>query len=150
MTVRKVVLSLLVVIAFIVSSIYERQEFSLIPVITPRTSDSNTGVPSTPTPSQSDGKRYRDGSYTGDRVDAFYGYIQVRATIQGGSLRDIEFLEYPSDRRTSEMINTQAIPIWTQEAIQKQNAEVDIVTGATDSSIAFRESLASALTQAGN
>lgn len=91
---------------------------------------------------------YKDGSYTGSRVDAFYGFIQVRATVQDGRLSNIEFLEYPNDNPTSIMINQQAMPILTTEAISKQNAQVDIVSGASDSAIAFQKSLADALNQA--
>lgn len=93
---------------------------------------------------------YRDGTYTGSVADAYYGYIQVRAVIQQGKIADVAFLQYPNDRRTSIEINSQALPLLKVEAIQAQSAQVDIVSGATDSSIAFRESLASALAQASN
>ena len=90
----------------------------------------------------------KDGSFTGDVADAYYGNIQVAATIQNGFITDVQFLQYPSDRRTSIDINSQAMPILRSEAIQAQSANVDIVSGATDSSGAFRESLSSALSQA--
>ncbi len=92
----------------------------------------------------------KDGSYTGSVADAFYGNIQVKAVIQDGKLSDVVFLQYPNDRRTSIEINTQAMPYLKAEAIQIQSGNVDIVSGATDSSIAFRESMASALAQAKN
>jgi uncharacterized protein with FMN-binding domain len=92
--------------------------------------------------------KYKDGQYTGVVADAFYGNIQVKATITGGKISDIIFLQYPNDRRTSIDINTQAMPYLRSEAIQVQNAQVDIVSGATDSSRAFRTSLESALAQA--
>ncbi len=91
---------------------------------------------------------YKDGSYTGSVADAYYGNVQVKAVIQSGKITDVQFLEYPSDRSTSVYINGQAMPYLTQEAIQSQNSNVDIVSGATETSLAFRESLASALTQA--
>ena len=91
---------------------------------------------------------YKNGVYTGDSTDAFYGNIQVQAIIQNGQLADVQFLDYPQDRSNSIRINTRAMPILKTEAIQAQNANVDIVSGATDSSGAFRVSLASALTQA--
>ena len=40
------------------------------------------------------------------------------------------------------------MPILRQEAITAQSADVDIVSGATDSSKGFRRSLANALAQA--
>ncbi len=91
---------------------------------------------------------YTDGTYTGLPADAYYGLIQVQATIQGGKLTDVVFLQHPSDRRTSQYINGQAMPILKSEAIQAQSANVDIVSGATDSSMAFQQSLGDALAQA--
>ena len=72
----------------------------------------------------------------------------MRAIIQSGQIVDVQFLQYPNDRERSLAINTQAMPILKQEAIQVQNASVDIVSGATDSSKAFIQSLSSALSQA--
>lgn len=92
--------------------------------------------------------QYKDGSYTGSVADAYYGYVQVRAVISGGKITDVQFLDYPQDRNTSRYINSQAMPYLTQEAIQVQNANVDTVSGATETSRAFRESLASALSKA--
>lgn len=98
----------------------------------------------TPTPSG----MYKDGTYTGGVADAFYGNIQVQAVITGGRLTDVVFLQYPNDNGTSISINTQASVYLKQEAIAAQSANVNIVSGASDSSIAFQQSLASALAQA--
>ncbi|HUX35567.1 MAG TPA: FMN-binding protein [Candidatus Paceibacterota bacterium] len=94
--------------------------------------------------------QYKNGSYTGNAADAYYGYVQVEAVISGGKISDVQFLQHPSDRGTSIEINNYAMPILTQEAIQAQNSNVDIVSGATETSLAFRDSLASALAQAKN
>jgi uncharacterized protein with FMN-binding domain len=88
---------------------------------------------------------YKDGQYTGQSADAYYGNIQVKVTIQGGKISNVEFLQYPSDRSTSVRINSQAMPFLKQEAIQAQSANVDGVSGATDTSQAFIQSLTSAL-----
>ena len=98
--------------------------------------------------SQTSGVKYKDGAYTGSSADAYYGSIQVQVTISGGKITDVAFLNYPHDRGTSVSINTQAMPYLKQEAIAAQSANVNIVSGATDSSLAFRQSLASALAQA--
>jgi uncharacterized protein with FMN-binding domain len=90
----------------------------------------------------------KDGSYAGSAEDAFYGTVQVKAVIQNGKITDIEFLQYPNDRSESVQINQNAIPTLKQEAIQKQSANVDIVSGATQTSDAFNQSLADALVQA--
>ncbi len=91
---------------------------------------------------------YKDGEYTGSVVDAFYGNVQVKAVIENGLLTDVVFLDYPHSRQTSERVNQQAMPYLKQEAIQAQHADVDIVTGATQTSLAFKQSLASALEMA--
>ncbi len=88
---------------------------------------------------------YKDGQYTGQVADAYYGNIQVRVTIQSGKLSNVEFLQYPNDRMTSMHINSQAMPYLKQEAISAQSASVDGVSGATDTSQAFIQSLSSAL-----
>ena len=46
------------------------------------------------------------------------------------------------------MINSRAMPILISEAIQSQDANVDTVSGASDTSAAFRQSLTTALNQA--
>lgn len=91
---------------------------------------------------------YVDGSYTGSPADAYYGTVQVEVVVRNGQLADVQFLQYPNDRSNSVYINSQAMPLLTQEAIQVQSAQVDGVSGATFTSQAFVQSLASALTQA--
>ncbi len=63
-------------------------------------------------------------------------------------MANITFLQYPNDRNRSVEINNYADPQLIQEAIQAQSAQVDIITGATDSSEAFMQSLSDALSQA--
>jgi uncharacterized protein with FMN-binding domain len=91
---------------------------------------------------------YADGMYTGDAVDTRYGAVQVQVVIENGELADVQFLCYPSKDRESAQINRQATVALVQEAIQVQSAEVQVVSGATFTSVAFMESLDSALTQA--
>ncbi len=101
-----------------------------------------------PTPSPRPSTGYKDGIYTGDASDAFYGMIQVQATISNGKITNVQFLQAPNDRGTSIYINSQADPMLAQEAIQAQSANVNIVSGATDSSNAFIASMQSALDKA--
>ncbi|MGX7875980.1 FMN-binding protein [Mesorhizobium sp. ORM6] len=89
-----------------------------------------------------------DGTYTGPVADAYYGLIQIQASIQGGRLTSLKVLKYPNDRRTSISINRQALPILRDEAISAQSANVDIVSGATLTSRAFIQSLGGALKKA--
>jgi uncharacterized protein with FMN-binding domain len=92
--------------------------------------------------------QYKDGQYTGGNYNVFYGNVQVKAIIQGGKLTNVQVLNYPSDRRTSQRINQQAIPWLTQEAVQAQSANVDFISGATLTSEGFLQSLQDALTNA--
>lgn len=91
---------------------------------------------------------YKDGTYTGSVEDAYYGLFQVQATVSNGKITDVSFLQYPSDNSTSIYINSQAMPILKSEAIQAQSSQVDIVSGASDTSIAFQRSLGKALSNA--
>jgi len=141
---KKFLLAAFVVATFIIYSVHQRGEDSAA-VATPASSGGlDTATPGTPVP----GVSYKDGRYTGVAADAFYGFIQVAATVRHGQIINVEFLQYPNDRDTSVQINTQAMPFLKQEAIQAQSANVDIISGATDSSEAFIKSLASALNTA--
>ena len=92
--------------------------------------------------------RYRDGVYTGVSADAYYGNVQVQVTVQSGRLTNVQFLDYPHDQQNSQYINSFAVPSLTSEAIAAQSANVDTVSGATETSRAFIQSLSSALSQA--
>jgi len=113
----------------------------------------DTAVPPTDVPAPTDtavptAGQYKDGTYKGPTVDAYYGYVQVEADVQNGQIADVKFLQYPSDRRTSQRINSIAMPYLTTEAIQAQSASVDIISGATLTSEAFAQSLQAALQNA--
>ncbi len=113
----------------------------------------DTAIPPAPAPTATVAKSsglYKNGTFTGSEVDAFYGLVRVKTVIKNGKVVDVQFVEYPSDRRTSVRINTFAMPYLQQEAIQAQQANVDIVSGATLTSQAFAMSLQSALDQAKN
>ena len=101
-----------------------------------------------PTPTVAVAGGYRDGSYTGQVTDAQWGYVQVQVAVTQGRITQVQFLKYPSDRSRSVRINQFADPVLVREAIQAQSAQVDIVSGATDSSEAFIQSLSDALSQA--
>lgn len=92
--------------------------------------------------------QYKNGTYTGSVADAYYGYVQVEAVVSGGKLADVKILQYPNDRSTSRYINSQALPYLVQEAVQAQSSHVNTISGASDTSAAFRQSLSSALSQA--
>lgn len=157
MNTKKIVLPGFVIIAFLLYSTVLRHD-DTTPVVSKATTPVSTAGSLTTTTSsgatagagssQQSSAKYKDGTYTGSVADAYYGNIQVSTTIQGGKITDVEFLQYPNDRPNSVQINTQAMPLLKQEAIQAQSAQVDGVTGATDTSQAFVQSLTAALTKA--
>ena len=103
----------------------------------------------TPAPAATTAKGvYKDGQFTGAAADAYYGPVQVKVVIQNGRITDVQFVDYPHDRRRSTQINNQVMPWLHDEALQAQSAQVDIISGATLTSEAFVESLQSALDSA--
>jgi len=150
-------LSFFVIGAFVIYSLYQKGKEDRVKVFAPKQTNSQvTSIPSqilgNATPTLTELKQtsgsYIDGKYRGSVADAFYGNVQVEVTISGGKITDVQFLQYPSDRETSIEINNQAMPVLKQETITTQNAHVDVVSGATQSSQAFLESLQSALNKA--
>jgi len=158
---KKTIVSFVVIGTFVLYSLLHAHSglVAVLPTTSaePRSSSSSTTTPSytetpvvtvTPNASATSGFLYKDGSYTGSIADAQWGYVQVKAVITHGKITDVQFLQYPNDRNRSIYINSVADPQLTTEAIQAQSANVDIVTGATDSSEAFIQSLSDALSQA--
>lgn len=94
------------------------------------------------------GSGYHDGRYRGRTFSAYYGVVQVEADIRNGQLFYVDVLKHPSDRRTSRIINSRALPRLESEVIRAQSARVDTVSGATLTSRAFIRSLRSALDKA--
>ncbi|MGE5264753.1 MAG: FMN-binding protein [Acidobacteriota bacterium] len=94
--------------------------------------------------------QYKDGTFTGPSVNAMWGLVRVQAVVQGGQLKNVQVLDYPSDRRTSQRINQQVLPWLQTEVIQAQSANVDIISGATLTSQAYMRSLQVALNNAKN
>lgn len=114
-----------------------------------KTTTSGAGTPPAGTNSAAQtATTYKDGSYTGTVADAYYGSVEVKATISGGKITDVTFLQYPDTHDTSVYINRQAMPYLQQEAVQAQSAQVNTISGATYTSQAFQQSLTSALDQA--
>ncbi len=154
---KKFTVSVLIIGAFILYSLMYNHS-SLVALLPNSSTDSSSSsgsstsvapnAPNAPATTGTSGSLLKDGSYTGSVADALWGYIQVKAVIQNGKITDVQFLQYPNERDRSVMINSYADPQLTSEAIQAQSANVDIVTGATDSSEAFIQSLSDALSQA--
>ncbi|SRR5258708_35588923 len=108
----------------------------------------DTNIPAASS-SPSTSANYKDGSYTGNVSSAsMYGDVQVKAIISGGKITDIQFLQLPDAPGHTTEVSTVSSPILKQEAIQAQSAHVNLVSGATQTSQGFIDSLQSALDQA--
>lgn len=90
-----------------------------------------------------------DGTFQGGAYDAYWGQVQVEATIQNGTLVSVNTLVYPDHRNTSRSINRRALPLLQKEVIQAQSIRVNLISGATLTSQAYLRSLRSALKSAG-
>jgi uncharacterized protein with FMN-binding domain len=100
------------------------------------------------TKSRGERGKYTDGTNKGSVEDVYYGNVEVEATIANGNLTSVQFLQYPNSRGNSMMINHRAMPILKSEAIANQTGNVDIVSGATQTSKGFIKSLNNALAKA--
>jgi uncharacterized protein with FMN-binding domain len=103
-----------------------------------------TTEPPQPTATPASGKQVVDGP----EVDNPYGPVQVEITLQGRRMVDAQALQLPSDRRFSRQISDYVGPILRQEALKAQNANIDIISGATFTSEAYARSLQAALDSA--
>jgi len=89
----------------------------------------------------------RDGSATGPRIETDYGPVQVRVTVTGGAIVDIEALVLPSHHERSRWIAANLVPRLRQRVLGAQTADVDVMSGATFTSGGYLRSLQSALDQ---
>jgi uncharacterized protein with FMN-binding domain len=112
---------------------------------TPSPSPSDSSVPS-PSPSASAG--FKDGVYTGQDVFTQFGDVQVKVTISGGRITDVQAVQLPFDRPRSAEISQFAAPQLHDEVLQAQSAQIDLLSGATYTSDAYAQSAQAALDQA--
>jgi uncharacterized protein with FMN-binding domain len=110
----------------------------------PPTSAPAAGASPPPTSTGSSQKR----QFVGSTIENRYGPVQVRITVEGSKVTDIEALQLPEDRERSARISSEAEPLLKSEALQAQSARIDVVSGATFTSESYAQSLQSALDQA--
>jgi uncharacterized protein with FMN-binding domain len=91
---------------------------------------------------------YKDGTYTGDAEDTIYGTVQVAAVINGGKILDIKFLRMPGPEGHSKEVTAFAEDPLKQSTLNHQSANIDFVSGATQTSEGYVQSLQAALDRA--
>jgi hypothetical protein len=78
-----------------------------------------------------------------------YTRIQVQATVLRGRLIDVRTTLLGGSDSHTNALNARAEPILRKEALRAGNAEIDVVTGATTTSLTWIEAVQSAMERAG-
>ena len=105
-------------------------------------SSSGTGGPA---PGGSSSSR----TVTGDVAQTRWGPVQVELTVNASRVTDVAVVQYPNGNSEDEEINSYALPLLIQQTLDRQSADIDMVSGATVTSVGYQQSLQSALDQAG-
>jgi uncharacterized protein with FMN-binding domain len=77
-----------------------------------------------------------------------YGNVQVEITVENGKVTAAKVLQVPWSNGRDQEINSYAVPILNQEAVDQQSANIDMVSGATYTSQGYAQSLQSAIDRA--
>jgi uncharacterized protein with FMN-binding domain len=85
---------------------------------------------------------------TGAVAQTQYGPVQVRITVAGGKITKAEAVQAPKGG-TSDQKTALSVPKLNQAAVTASSADIDTVSGATYTSNGYKQSLQSALDQAG-
>jgi uncharacterized protein with FMN-binding domain len=101
-----------------------------------------------PTPAHTQAPAPVTRQVTGQAYDVGYGIVQVRVTVRSGRITDVAALSLPSGGRSGD-ISSYAGPQLRREAISRQSAQIDSVSGASYTSAGYARSLQSALDQVG-
>ncbi len=133
---KKIIIVLIIILAIGGFVLFQKNQMPVDLTPSPTVTPKNTG-------------QYKDGIYTGAVGSASqFGNIQVRVTISGGRITDIEYLQFPTGGGHTAEVTASAKPTLKQEAITAQSAKIDVVSGATQDTEGFIQSLQSALDQA--
>jgi uncharacterized protein with FMN-binding domain len=84
------------------------------------------------------------GTFLGKPEYVDYGTVQVRVTLTGGRITDVQAVRMPSGGRSSEIADY-AAPRLRSEVLAAQSAHIDAVSGASYDSEGYARSVQSAL-----
>jgi Uncharacterized protein conserved in bacteria len=101
--------------------------------------------PADPPPSPGPG----GNTYIGDSAYTEFGYVTVQITVEDGRIVDVVALEMPADEARSVALSARVASVMRERVLAAQSANVDLVSGATWTSEAYRQSVRSALVKAG-
>lgn len=108
---------------------------------------SSSSNPTSSSQSQSNSSQskslYKDGTYKGTGMNR-RGYIEVTVAIKGGKINNVDISQFDMHYSESDI---DGLP---QQVVQIQSAQVQNVSGATYSTMAFEDAVQQALQQAQN
>lgn len=84
-------------------------------------------------------------SATGASVQFGYGTLAVRVTVRSGRIANVTVAALQTLEPTSQAISEQAIPVLRSEVLAAQSANVQGVSGASYTSLAYEKSVQAAL-----
>jgi uncharacterized protein with FMN-binding domain len=102
-----------------------------------------------PSPSSPASQTSTTKTVTGAVAQTEWGPVQLQLGVSNGKITKVTVLQYPNGSGKDQEINSYALPILTQETLDAQTANIDMVSGATVTSDGYLQSLQSALDQAG-
>jgi uncharacterized protein with FMN-binding domain len=130
---------------------YKTSTSSTMPVAVGTTTPATTGTTTSTTTGTTAAKPAStySGTVTGTVSDTRWGPVQVRVTLASGKITTVDVIQEPDSNGRDQEINADAVPQLVSETMQAQNAQIDMVSGATYTSEGYVASLQSALDQAG-
>lgn len=81
----------------------------------------------------------------GPAVQTAYGPVQVQVQVIEGFILEATALAYPQASLVDKAINAEAIPRLEKATLDAQSAGIDTISGATDTSVGYQQSLQAAL-----
>ena len=83
------------------------------------------------------------GEVEGEAFSNHYGVVQVKIIVDNGKLTDIKTLIAPAGE--SSPITEMSLPVLRSDILASQSLEVDLVSGATETSASYIQSVRSAV-----
>ncbi|HZU12534.1 MAG TPA: FMN-binding protein [Chloroflexota bacterium] len=112
------------------------------PTGAPATPPTNPAATATPQPTVATTR-----TITGASVADRYGAVQATITVKGKKITGVSISAPEGDPRSAS-INQQAVPMLQSETLQAQSATINVISGATETSDAYIQSLQGALKNA--
>jgi uncharacterized protein with FMN-binding domain len=85
----------------------------------------------------------------GPAVQTRWGPVQVQIVVSGRTITDIQTVQVPDNIPRDQEINGYAVPVYREQALQRQSANIDVISGATVTWGGYTQSLQAAIDSAG-